>query len=174
MIKGCQRNERRWQELLYKKYFDPMFFMVKFKLPDENSALEVLNNGFLRVFQKINTFRGEGSLEGWIRRLIYNAMIDYFQEHKRYKDTFDLGDPPHYVWTEETALDYLYWEDLISFLEKLPPATASVFKYNVLEGMNHKEIGGVLNISEGTSKWHLSEAKKRLRQIIQEYEKTNN
>jgi RNA polymerase sigma factor (sigma-70 family) len=173
MITGCQRNERRWQEILYKKYFDPMFAMVKCKVPDENSALEVLNNGFLKVFLKISTFRGEGSLEGWIRRLIYNAMVDYFHEHKRYKETFALGEPPHYAGTGEGALDRLYWEDLISCLDRLPPATASVFKYNVLEGMNHKEIGGVLNISEGTSKWHLSEAKKKLREIILESQKSN-
>jgi RNA polymerase sigma-70 factor (ECF subfamily) len=174
VITGCQRNERKWQEILYKTYFDKMFFMVRSKLPDDDTALEVLNMGFLKVYQKITSFRGEGSFEGWIRRLIYNTMIDYFKDNKKYRDTFELGDYTKVAVLEENTLDGLYFEDIISCLDHLPPATSEVFKYYVLDGMNHKEISGFLNISEGTSKWHLSEAKKRLRQILQQVEKSSN
>jgi len=77
LIQGCIRNDRRSQEQLYKRYFHTMMTMCIKYTRDEDKALLILNDGFLKVFQKIGTFRSEGSFEGWIRRLIYHTMADF-------------------------------------------------------------------------------------------------
>ena len=132
---------------------------------DEDKALLILNDGFLKVFQKIGTFRSEGSFEGWIRRLIYHTMADFYKKEKSYIRFIQL-EP-----TDEKAMpasqsDMLEFEDLVRLLDRIPDRSAEVFKLFAIEGYSHEEIGEKMNISEGTSKWHLSNARERLRLML--------
>ncbi len=168
LIKGCLANQRKWQERLYKSHFDTMYAMVFKHIKDQDTALEVINIGFLKVFQKLDTYRNEGSFEGWIRRLIYNCMVDHFKVTKKYNSFIILGENDNQSRSSDNVADNLFFEELLSLLDVLPNVTGKVFKMYALDGYTHKEIAENLGISEGTSKWHLFEARAKLKKIILE------
>jgi len=164
LIEGCKQNNRLHQEMLYRKYFKSMMRMCMRHTSDRSVALEIVNNGFLRVFKKIDQFGFKGSLEGWIRKLVFHALSDYFKKESRSIRFLSLED-----WdkTKETdALDKLYFEDIIRLLDYVPEASRKVFYLFAIEGYKHHEIAEELGISDGTSKWHLATARKQLKQLI--------
>jgi RNA polymerase sigma-70 factor (ECF subfamily) len=132
---------------------------------DEDKALLILNDGFLKVFQKIGTFRSEGSFEGWIRRLIYHTLADFYKKENSYIRFIQFELPEDHK-TNEPQSDPLEFQDLISLLDRIPGRSAEVFRLFAIEGYSHEEIGEKMNISTGTSKWHLSHARERLRSLI--------
>ncbi len=132
---------------------------------DEDKALQILNDGFLKVFQKVSSFRSEGSFEGWIRRLVYHTMADFYKKEKSYIHFIQL-EPTDERQVPASQSDALEFEDLISLLDRLPDRSAEVFRLFAIEGYSHIEIGEKMNITEGTSKWHLSHARERLRSIL--------
>lgn len=164
IIKGCCKNNRKFQEILYRTYFPKMKSMVYRYTQDDDRAMIILNDGFLRVFKKISSFQFKGSFEGWVRKLIFHSISDYFRKESKYMKTvvFDIQDKD----IEGSVLPELFIEDLLKLIDQLPPATKRVFKLYAIEGYPHKEIGQKLKISEGTSKWHLSEARKKLKKIL--------
>lgn len=165
LIQGCIRNDRKCQEHLYKHYFHTMMSMCMRYTRDEDKALQILNDGFLKVFQKIGTFRSEGSFEGWMRRLIYHTMADHFKKEKSYVRFIQL-EPVEDRQVAAVQSDALEFADLIRLLDHIPERSAEVFRLFAIEGYSHEEIGVKMNISEGTSKWHLSHARERLRSIL--------
>jgi RNA polymerase sigma-70 factor (ECF subfamily) len=165
LIQGCIANDRKSQERLYHKYFHTMMSMCMKYTRDEDKALLILNDGFLKVFQKIGTFRHEGSFEGWIRRLVYHTLADYFKKENSYI-RFIQFDMPEQEVQQPTPMDNLEWQDLIGLLKLIPQRSAEVFRLFAIEGYTHEEIGAMMNISTGTSKWHLSHAREKLRSLL--------
>lgn len=165
LIQGCIRNDRKCQEQLYKQHFPVMMAMCLKYTKDEDKALLILNDGFLKVFQKIGTFRSEGSFQGWIRRLIYHTLADFYKKENSYIRfiQFETPDERH---LQATQGDPLEFQDLISLLDRIPGRSAEVFRLFAIEGYSHEEIGEKMNISTGTSKWHLSNAREKLRALI--------
>lgn len=169
LIEGCKKNNRRYQEALYMKYFDEMYKMCFRYLKEEESTLDILNTGFLKVFEKIDSFRAKGSFEGWIRRIIYRTMVEHFRSQKSYQKFIVLDLEDNYQNTKKvspTALEELYYEDLLELLAELPPKSALVFRMHAIEGFSHREIGSELDMSENTSKWYLAKARKELQDRI--------
>ncbi len=166
LIEGCKQNDRRAQEAIYRLYFPKMFGMCMKYLKEENKAIEVLNDGFMRVFQKVDTFGFNGSFEGWVRRIVYRCIMDHFNRHSNYKENVLLQE--HEKQTNETALDKLYSEDLLTLVHALPPQAQRVFRLFALEGFSHKEIADQLQISVGTSKWLYSNARQRMQKLVQQ------
>lgn len=164
LVKGCVQNDRFFQEQLYRKHFARMMGMCMRYTSDKDEAMTIVNNGFLRVFKKIDLFSFKGSLEGWIRRLVFHSLSDYFKKKSRQIHFLNLEDRDAPLRNE--GLENLYEEDLLVLVDELPPATKEVFTQYAIEGYTHKEIGKNLNISEGTSKWHLANARKKLKQMI--------
>jgi RNA polymerase sigma-70 factor (ECF subfamily) len=138
--------------------------MVRRYTTDEDRVISILNDGFLRVFEKIDSFRFQGSFEGWVRRLVFHSISDHFRKESKYLKTIVFESEDRDI--QGTILPELYIEDILKMVESLPTATKQVFKLYALEGFPHKEIGQMLSISEGTSKWHLSEARKKLKAIL--------
>ncbi len=171
MVEGCLRNDRHFQEALYKRFFDSMYRMVCRYTEDQELALEMLNNGFLRVFKKLDTFGFKGSLEGWIRRLVFHAISDHFRRQPEKVHFLQLEDQE----TPQMAqiLGDLYYEDMLKLVDMLPDASRRVFLLYAIEGYAHAEIAAQLNISEGTSKWHLSNARQKLKELMQDHFKIN-
>ncbi|MDQ3016159.1 MAG: RNA polymerase sigma factor [Bacteroidota bacterium] len=165
IISGCVRNDRKSQEQMYKRYFHTMMTMCMKYTKDEDKALLILNDGFLKVFQKIGTFRSEGSLEGWIRRLIYHTLADFYKKENTYIKFIQFEFPAEKQ-TQSTPSDPLELQDLISLLDKIPERSSAVFRLFAIEGYSHEEISDMMQISTGTSKWHLSHARERLRSLI--------
>ncbi len=164
LVEGCVRNDRYSQELLYRQHFPAMMRMCMRYTNDREKAMEIVNTGFLRVFKKLHTFSFKGSLEGWIRRLVFHSISDYFKKpsNKVHFMIFEDHDQPF----DMHALESLYAEDILKMVEMLPPATKRVFKLFAIDGYSHPQIAKQLNISAGTSKWHLSAARKKLQQMI--------
>ncbi|MBK8967443.1 MAG: RNA polymerase sigma factor [Lewinellaceae bacterium] len=141
-----------------------MLRMVRRYTRDEDTALEIVNNGFLRVFKKLDTFAFKGSLEGWVRRLVYHSMADYFRSNARYLHFLVLEERDDVV--PERSHDTFFEEDILKIVGQLPPVSREVFRLYAIEGYSHGEIAENLNMSEGTSKWHLSTARQKLRQQL--------
>lgn len=165
LIRGCIRNERSAQEQLYHLFYARMMGVVRRYIDQEMQAEEVLNNGFLRAFQKIDQYAFQGSFEGWLRKIVFHAVSDYVKQNARYNEKIVLVEKDQYVHKDHA--DKLYYNQLLELVQSLPAATRSVFNMYVMEGYSHKEIGKALNISEGTSKWHLSEGRRVLKEKIE-------
>ena len=164
IVEGCVRNERNFQEILYRQHIAKMMQMCMRYTNDKDKAMEIVNSGFLRVFQKLHTFSFKGSLEGWIRKLVYHSISDYFKKESKYLQflVFEERDTSE---TEKVHSE-LYAEDLLKIVNTLPPATQQVFRLYAIDGYTHVEISKRLAISVGTSKWHLSNARKILKKLI--------
>lgn len=164
IVEGCVRNERKAQELLYREHFDTMMRMCMRYTNDKDKAMEIVNIGFMRVFQKLHTFEFKGSLEGWIRRLVFHCLSDHYRKNSKYLQfmVFEERDQS----TVEKAHSNLYAEDILKMVDTLPPATQEVFRLYAIEGFTHVEISKNTGISVGTSKWHLSNARKILKKLI--------
>lgn len=166
ILEGCCQNDRHSQELLYRGFFPTMERMVRRYTQDDDQVIDILNNGFLRVFKKIDTFRNEGSLEGWIRKLIFHSVSDYFRSKKKDVKFLLYDEAPEIAQKANTDL---YFEDLMKFVHELPDKHQKVFHLYAIEGFIHREIGQQLGMSENTSKWYLSEARKLLQKKIDMY-----
>lgn len=165
LIRGCIRNERSAQEKLYHMFYSRMMGVVRRYIDQDVQAEEVLNNGFLRAFQKIEQYTFQGSFEGWLRKIVFHAVSDYVKQNIKYSEKIVLVEKDQYVHKDHA--DRLYYNQLLELVQSLPDATRSVFNMYVMEGFSHKEIGKMLNISEGTSKWHLSEGRRVLKEKIE-------
>ncbi len=168
LIQGCIHNERGAQEKLYHLFYPRMMALVRRYIDHEMQAEEVLNNGYLRAFQKIKQYNFQGSFEGWLRKIIFHAVADYVKQNARYSNNIVLIEKDEFVHKDHA--DKLYYDQLIQLVQALPDATRSVFNMYVMDGFTHKEIGNLLGISEGTSKWHLSEGRRVLKERIEKLE----
>jgi RNA polymerase sigma factor (sigma-70 family) len=174
IIKDCINNERTAQERLYKMFYPKMMAMIKRYFSDQMIAEEIINNGFLKAFKHVGSFGFKGSFEGWLRKIMFHSISDYAQVQNKYTSNIVLLEKDMFL--PKTHAHNLYYKDLMKLVDMLPDATRMVFNLYVIENFGHKEIGKLLNISEGTSKWHLSEARKILKAKIEKlnlHTKTN-
>lgn len=174
IIEGCLRNQRRSQEELFKLFYGKMLSVCMRYISDRDTAQEVLQEGFIKVFEKLGAFDHKGSFEGWIRRIIANTAIDAIRKSKKdpyltdNDNDFKLGTSDPVVEREEVEFGELKAEIALEAIQLLSPAYRTVFNLYVLEDYSHKEIGEMLGISEGTSKSNLAKAKMNLQKILNE------
>lgn len=164
IIEGCKANDRHSQEVLYRTYFPSMAQMCHRFTQDQDRIVDIVNNGFLRAFQKIHLYEHKGSFEGWLRRLVFHAISDYFKKENRYLKFLVLEEKDDAL--REDVVHSLYYEDLMKLIEELPFMSKQVFIMFAIEGHSHEDIANQLGIQEGTSKWHLSNARKLLKDRI--------
>ena len=159
-MNGALQGDRRKQEAFYRHFAPAALSVCRRYTKDRSDAMELLNLGMLKVFEKLDQFRWEGSLEGWIKRLVFNSTIDHFRKHKQ-RPTLEIAnwDQPDAA----VATHALYAEDLGKMIDMLPEPTREVFWLFAVEGYNHAEIAQQLAFSEGNSRWHLSKARKLLK-----------
>ncbi|MDR3696150.1 sigma-70 family RNA polymerase sigma factor [Mucilaginibacter sp.] len=168
LVKACVQNDRGAQEALYKLYYADMMQVCQSYLADEELAREAFNTAFLTVFESIKNFDTErGELGGWIRRIMVYSSIDLYRAELKFGNVTDDLPEQETEFIPPAVLEKLYFEDILRHIRTLPSATQTVFILSVLDGFSHKEISEQLNISEGTSRWHLSEAKKQLRGLLE-------
>jgi RNA polymerase sigma factor (sigma-70 family) len=171
LVNGCLQNNRRAQEFLYKKFHGPMASVCIRYTRNHEDALEVLQTGFMKVFKNIERFNSsKASLYTWVRTIMVNTAIDFLRQKDNWQQ-IDEATENEFTGIESDAVDRLSAQELLKLVQKLPPSTQAVFNLYVVEGYMHKEIGLMLKISEGTSKWHLSEARRLLQKML--YSLTN-
>jgi len=168
LVKACINNDRSAQEALYKLYYADMLRVCTNYLADKELAREAFNTGFLRVFESIKNFDPEkGELGSWIRKIMIFSSIDLYRAELKFSSqTVSLAEKET-DFISPAILGKLYFEDILRYIRTLPVSTQTVFNLSVIDGFSHKEISEQLNISEGTSRWHLSEAKKQLRRLLE-------
>ncbi len=165
LISGCVRNDRSAQFRLYEIFYPRMIGMVKRYFPDQERAEEILNNGFLRAFQKIDSYGYKGSFEGWLRKIVFHSVSDYAKTELNYSKNTLFVEKEEFVHKELAA--NLFYDDLIKLVYELPEKQRVVFNMYVFEDLGHKEIAKNLGFSENTSKWYLSEARKILKEKVE-------
>lgn len=162
LIEGCSRNDRRVQEALYRQYCSAMLLLCRSYTKNEEDAVEVLQDGFLKVFQQIERFDpAKSSLYTWMRTIMIRTAIDSLRRNNRKQEVVEWKET-HDPQVDAEALQQMSGHEILFLLQNLPTTTRMVFNLYITEGYNHREIGQFLSISEGTSKWHLSEARKYL------------
>lgn len=171
LIEGCKKNNRQAQELLYKKFYVAMASVCARYISNQQDAMQVLNDGFLKVFKNIKSYdAGIASLYTWIRKIIINTAIDFLRKLP-VAYTTDLSDIKEETTIENHVIQKMNADELLNLIKELPKATRLVFNLYTVDGFNHREIAEMLSISEGTSKWHVSEARKQLKQSIMKLQK---
>lgn len=166
LIKRCKAGERKACEMLYRQFAAKMLAVCMRYAVDKMEAEDMLQNGFVRVFKKLDDFRGEGSFEGWMRRIMVHASIEYYRKHHKMMQVVDVDDTGYEPAIDPIAAANLNAQDLMTMIQQLAPGYRMVFNLYALEGYSHKEIAGIMNISEGASKSQLSRARTILKELI--------
>ena len=162
MVQGCREGDLQCQEQLYR-FFYPQMIKICFRYAaDADGAGSIYNNAMLRVFRNISTYSEEGKLEGWIKVIVVNCCIDFCKKKNIFNNVI-ANIPGDDVQIEPEVFNKISGKEVQQLIAQLPGATATIFRLFVYEGFTHKQIAERLNISEGTSKWHVSEAKKALK-----------
>lgn len=169
LIERCRQNDRLAQKALYERFSSKMFGVCRRYVKTVENTEEVLLMAFCKVFKKIDTYSGEGSFEGWIRRIMVNESLMFLRKNYRFNEHADIDEIPVRA-VEVTVEDELAAQDILKLLEQLPTGYRTIFNLYVIEGFKHREIAEQLGISINTSKSQLILAKKRLQQLIQKSE----
>jgi RNA polymerase sigma factor (sigma-70 family) len=172
LIQGCIEWDRNSQNRLYKKFCSKMFAVVLRYSKNKEEAEDTLQEGFMKVFDNLKNFKREGSLEGWIRRIMVNSAIQKYRQSKPQFTTINVEDNVYSLngFATETTLSQIGTKELMKLIQKLPPKCQMVFNLYVFEGMKHREIAEQLGITEGTSKSNLSDARVMLQKQVKKLE----
>jgi len=166
LIKRCKAGERKAQELLYKQFASKMLGVCFRYATDKMEAEDMLQNGFIKVFQKLADYRGEGSFEGWIRRIMVHSSIEYYRKHHKMMQLVDIEEAGNESSVNPLATSRLAANDLLLLIQQLSPGYRIVFNLYAIEGYSHKEIAAIAGITEGASKSQLSRARSVLREQV--------
>jgi len=173
LIARCKENDRIAQEHLYTKNCSLFLKLCARYAKDMHDAEQLMQDGFLKIFNNIGSYQGNGSFEGWMRRIVVNTCLDYLKS-KYLKDSKQVHYPAEIAEngarsTTNLALDKIAIKELLGIIQTLSPMSRTVFNLYAFEGYSHKEIAGMLEISEGTSQWHVNNARKNLQQKVNQY-----
>jgi RNA polymerase sigma-70 factor (ECF subfamily) len=168
LINGCIEGNRRMQEELYRRFSPRMYAVCLRYAGNAEEAEDILQEGFIKVFKKLDSFRSEGSFEGWVRRIFVNTAIEHFRR-KRYLMPVTEKEENTIEGKYISVLDELAEKDILALVQELSPGYRTVFNMYVVEGYTHKEIADMLGISEGTSKSQLSRAKVILQDMVKTF-----
>lgn len=167
IIYKCMEGNGKAQTELYRLFSPKMYGVCLRYAKDNANAEDILQEGFVRVFTKINQFGFKGSFEGWMRRIMVNTALEKFRKNDRLYPVEDMSAYESIEYTEET-LSSISADELMKIIQSLPPRYRMVFNLYAIEGYTHIEIGEMMNITEGTSKSNLSRARMILQKKVAE------
>ena len=165
LIQACIEKDGKAQREIYERYAPKMYPLCLRYVQGASEAEDVLVTGFMKVFDKIHTYSGQGSLGAWIRRVIINEALGYLRKNKTMYLEVDIEAADRQP-DLQFAQDHLQTEDLMQMVGELPMGYRTVFNLYAIEGYSHKEISEKLGISENTSKSQLSRARSLLQQKL--------
>jgi RNA polymerase sigma factor (sigma-70 family) len=168
LINQCLKNDQKAHEVFYRRFAPKMYGVCMRFAKNQMEADDILQEGFIKVFTNLKSFRNEGSLEGWVRKTIVNTAINLYKKNiKHHKDT-DIEHAEAIHNFEQNSIDSISAQELLNLIQDLPTGYRVVFNLNIIEGYSHKEIGQLLEISENTSKSQLSRARQALQKKLLE------
>ena len=169
LITACINRERRAEYELYKLTYSYLMSICVRYTNSKEEAEDGLNIGFLKVLQNLTKYRAEVPFKAWIRKVMVNTLIDEYRKQKKHAEQIRYVED--YIETSDfadvnSALTKMNTEQIYIMIKQLPPTSQKVFNLYAIDGFAHKEIAEMLNMSEGTSKWHLSFSRQQLKEMI--------
>ena len=171
LVKGCISNDARAQKLLFDKYSRRMMGICLRYGSNRQEAEDMLQDGWIKVFRSLSTFRFEGSVEGWIKRVMVNTCLETLRKNRMKYSDLEIEAVEEMGYLQTNSTESLSSADLMKMIHKLPAGYRSVFNLFAIEGYSHKEIGKMLTISEGTSKSQYNRARMHLQKMLGEEKK---
>jgi len=166
LLKACKKGKRASQKELYKIYYSyGMSICLRYSKSREE-AQEILNDGFIKIFNNLDKYNIDLSFKAWLRRILVNSAIDYYRKHHKHSNTLEIVQDLHFD-NSPDALHNLSVDEIMEMVQQLSPAYRMVFNLYVLEGYKHHEIAAELNISVGASKSNLAKARTKLRLMLE-------
>lgn len=165
LVRGCLDNDPRCQELLYARYARRMYAVCLRYARHQLEAQDLMQEGFIRVFDKLKGFRMDGSLEGWVRRIMVHTAINHYRRKAFQMERFGLEHVPDEP-VASTAVDHLGEQELLAMVSALPDGYRVVFNMYAIEGYDHAEIASMLGCGESTSRSQLAKARRMLQSMI--------
>ncbi|MFD2161978.1 RNA polymerase sigma factor [Paradesertivirga mongoliensis] len=169
LVEGCKNGDRQCQEQLYKKLSSKMYGVCLRYARDGFEAEDILQNGFIKVFSKINYFNGVGSFEGWVRKIMVNTAIEHYRRNKYISCSIDISENVN-AYSSAVYQEGLEAKDILRLITSLPASYRLVFNMFAIEGYSHQEIAKELGISEILSRTQLSRARGILKEKISSLE----
>lgn len=169
ILDGCIAQERFYQELLYRRHAPKMYGICLSYACDRSLAQDMLQEGFIKVYRNIGSFKREGSLEGWIRKIVVNTALDLLRQRKNIEKYLTEEVKETGASEENRALPDLQMNDILSLVERLPEGARVIFNLVALDGYTHKEIAEELDISIGTSKSQYNRARMLLQEWLRKF-----
>jgi len=168
LVKKCIDGDQRAQRVLFERFAPKMLGVCMRYSKNSEQAEDVLQDGFVKVFTKLSYYKGDGSLEGWIRRIIVNTALDQIRKNAKFQDNVALDDVDYKLELKGNVLESLAAEDLLELINEMPTGYKVVFNMFAIEGYSHKEIAVKLEVSENTSKSQYSRARAYLKKKLEE------
>jgi RNA polymerase sigma-70 factor (ECF subfamily) len=166
LAQGCLKGKREAQKALFDQYAGKMMSVCRRYFSDREEAADVLQDGFIKVFERIHQWQGSGPLGGWIRTVIVNTALTHIRSNKKWKDTVDIEDVHEIDNSDLSGLEKMQADDILELIERMPTGYKTVFNLFAIEGYGHKEIGEMLGISENTSKTQFLKSKEWLKKTL--------
>ncbi len=166
LLDSCQKGNARSQDRLYKMYYGYAMGICLRYSQHREEAVEILNDGFVKIFTKLQHYTPGLSFKGWLRKIMIHTAIDHFRQQAKHSHHVEISFASQYVAESATALDQLSEKEILEAIQSLPPSYRIVFNLFVIEGYKHEEIARQLDIGVGTSKSNLAIARTKLQKML--------
>lgn len=167
LVVRCVKKEAQAQEYLYKTFSGRMLGVCSRYTDSIEEAEDIMQEGFIKIFHKLETFKHNGSLEGWMKRIMINTALDYFRKNKNFRHSIDIETIEYTAETHSHVMESMGAKDLLKLIRTMPKGFRTVFNLYAIEGFAHKEIAEMLEITESTSKSQYSRARAYLQKLLQ-------
>jgi RNA polymerase sigma factor (sigma-70 family) len=166
ILQGCLKNHAAAQKELYNRYSPKMLAVCYRFAHNREDAEDMLQDGFIKVFLQIHTFQSKGAFEGWIRRIIVHTCINHLKKNKRFNESVDIIQANTAMVREENIPSIMQAKQIVDCIRLLPMGYRTVLNLYAIEGYSHKEIAGMLDIEESTSRSQYTRARQMLEEIL--------
>jgi len=166
LVKACISGNASAQKEFYDLFAKKMMGVCLMYTNNYEEAQDVLQDGFIKVFNKLSKFVNKGSLEGWVRRIMVNTALDHYRKNKKFQKDVEIDAVSFKLEKQEYIVESINAQDLLKIIQTIPEGYRVVFNLFAIEGYSHKEIAEQLGVTESTSKSQFSRAKKMLRNIL--------
>ena len=170
LIEGCIKKDPIAQKEMYAAFASKMMGVAYRYASSQEDAQDILQDSFVKVFDRIGSFKKEGSLMGWVRRIVVNTALDSLRKQKKDKRNVSLAEAEYLASDKDFIIERLSAQEILQLLKTMPQGYKTVFNLYAIEGYSHKEIAERMDISENTSKSQYSRAKGFMRKLIEQYE----
>lgn len=172
LVNHCLKGDSQAQQQLYDRFAPKMLGVCYRYVQNSHEAEDVLQEGFIRAFRYLKDFRGDGSLEGWLRRIMVTTALNHIKSQKNFRAEFEITIAREETAAELDALERMENAELIQLIQQLSPGYRTVLNLYAIEGYSHKEIGNMLNIEESTSRSQFARAKQWLLKKLTQLDST--